>query len=194
MKIIYIVNARIPTEKAHGIQIMKMCEAFANAGNKVELVVPRRLNNLKVDPFEYYGVEKKFKIKKLPTLDLINFGKIGFLIQSFSFSLFLLIYLVLFRGKRILYIRGEVILPVSLFFRKNIFWETHIRPKNNKRYSSILNRLSGIIVVTSYYKEWLIKNYNIPENNVLYFPDSVDLEKFDINLSKDEARKKLDLS
>jgi len=28
MKLIYIANARIPTEKAHGIQIMKMCEAL----------------------------------------------------------------------------------------------------------------------------------------------------------------------
>ena len=27
-KLIYIANARIPTEKAHGIQIMKMCESF----------------------------------------------------------------------------------------------------------------------------------------------------------------------
>jgi len=29
MKIIYLANARIPTEKAHGVQIMKMCEVFA---------------------------------------------------------------------------------------------------------------------------------------------------------------------
>ena len=35
MKLIYIVNARIPTEKAHGVQIMKMCEAFAAAGIEV---------------------------------------------------------------------------------------------------------------------------------------------------------------
>jgi len=32
MKLIYIANARIPTEKAHGIQIMKMGEAFAKYG------------------------------------------------------------------------------------------------------------------------------------------------------------------
>ena len=29
MKIIYIANIRLPTEKAHGIQIMKTCEALA---------------------------------------------------------------------------------------------------------------------------------------------------------------------
>ena len=31
MKLIYIANARIPTEMAHGLQIMKMCEAFASS-------------------------------------------------------------------------------------------------------------------------------------------------------------------
>jgi GxxExxY protein len=32
MKIYYLANVRLPTEKAHGIQITKMCEAFANYG------------------------------------------------------------------------------------------------------------------------------------------------------------------
>ncbi len=42
MKLLYITNFRIPTEKAHGIQIMKMCEAFATCGTDVELVAPLR--------------------------------------------------------------------------------------------------------------------------------------------------------
>ena len=42
MKIYYVANARMPTEKAHGIQIAKMCEALIEAGAKVELIVPRR--------------------------------------------------------------------------------------------------------------------------------------------------------
>ena len=29
MKLIYITNARIPTEKAHGYQICKMCKEFS---------------------------------------------------------------------------------------------------------------------------------------------------------------------
>ncbi len=57
-KIIYIANARIPTEKAHGNTIMKMCEAFARAGNEVELMIPRRFNTLKKDPYYCYSVWK----------------------------------------------------------------------------------------------------------------------------------------
>jgi len=45
-KLIYIANARMPTEKAHGIQIMKMCEAFIDVESGVELVIPKGLTEL----------------------------------------------------------------------------------------------------------------------------------------------------
>ena len=54
-KLIYIANARIPTEKAHGIQIMKMCEAFAGLGVDVEIIVPKRSVKALIneDPFVF---------------------------------------------------------------------------------------------------------------------------------------------
>ena len=63
-KIIYIANVRLPTEKAHGIQTTKMCEAFGNYGLEVELVIPWRFNKIKENTFNYYGVKENFKIKK----------------------------------------------------------------------------------------------------------------------------------
>ena len=70
MQIRYISNARIPTEKAHGVQIMSMCEAFAGLGHDVELVVPRKHDYLKVNPFEYYGIKNNFRIRALPIFDI----------------------------------------------------------------------------------------------------------------------------
>ena len=46
-KVIYIANARLPTEKAHGYQIMKVYEAFAKNGRDVELLVPFRVQTNK---------------------------------------------------------------------------------------------------------------------------------------------------
>ncbi len=89
MKLLYIANARIPTEKAHGLQIIKMCEAFVRQGVDVELVVPFRkhVKALKdKNTFEYYGVGKKFKIRKLPVPDLIVF--VNFLPIKISLALF----------------------------------------------------------------------------------------------------------
>src|SRR4030042_1972794 len=123
MKLIYITNARIPTEKAHGLQIMKMCEAFAafkiknqklkikdtiqnsklSDDSGVQLIIPRRINSIKQDPFEYYDVKKVFKVKRISCLDLfwkkIIPLKISFYIQWFSFAVFAVIY-TFFRYKK----------------------------------------------------------------------------------------------
>ena len=40
MKMYYVANARMPSEKAHGIQLAKMCEAFIEQGVELTLVVP----------------------------------------------------------------------------------------------------------------------------------------------------------
>jgi glycosyltransferase involved in cell wall biosynthesis len=71
---VYIANARIPTEKANGLQIMQNCEAFAQAGAEVQLWIPARRNTADldgVDPFLYYGVARRFTIERLPCLDLL---------------------------------------------------------------------------------------------------------------------------
>ena len=87
----------MPTEKAHGIQIMKMCEAFASLLD-VELIIPRRFNDIKQDAFEYYGTERNFKIKKLPCLDLIvldkYIGHLGLWIESLTFFISVFFYLL----------------------------------------------------------------------------------------------------
>ena len=61
MKILYLAQIRLPTEKAHGIQIMKTCEAFAEQGAEVVLVVPSHRGDIRQDPFEYYRVKRNFK-------------------------------------------------------------------------------------------------------------------------------------
>jgi len=71
-KFFYITNVRLPTEKAHGYQIMKMCEAFSQQGQEVVLIVPKRKNFIDEGPFDFYSVERSFIILQLPVLDLID--------------------------------------------------------------------------------------------------------------------------
>ena len=77
MKIVYLANIRFPTEKAHGYQISKMCEAFSDIGVEMEIIVPLRKNSVKVDPYEFYGVRRNFKTTFIKSFDFIKFGKIG---------------------------------------------------------------------------------------------------------------------
>lgn len=193
-KFIYIANARIPTEKAHGIQIMNMCEAFAVNGLKVELVVPARSNKIKKDPFDYYGVKRIFKIKKLPVIDFIWLNlPFAFILETITFTISVFFYL-LFQRNYILYTRGEMILGLRPFLTKWLtFWETHIKPDNILSYQKLFKNISGFITVTEYYKKELIEKYKVPAERILRCPDGVDLEKFDIKITREEARRKLNL-
>ncbi len=194
MKIIYIANARMPTEKAHGIQIMKMCENFALHNMEVELVLPKRFNQIKEDSFKYYGIRRNFKIKKLPCLDLVPLdryiGHLGSWVESITFNLFVFPY-ILFKKADIIYTRDKFSLFLILF-KKNLFFEAHTFPKNYFLYSSFLKRFKKIIVITQKLKDFFIEK-RINTDKILVVPDGVDLEKFNIKDTQEECRRKLKL-
>lgn len=193
MKLIYIVNVRIPTEKAHGIQIAKMCEAFALAGLEVDLVLPWRFNKIKDDIFDYYQVKRNFKVKKLPSLDLIPLGlpKIGFWIQSLSFNISVFFYLI-FRKADVFYSRDSFSLFSLSFFKQNLVYEAHTFPQFFFLHKRVFKKAKTIIAITQKIKEEFIKK-GISGGKILVAPDGVDLEKFDIDVSREEARKILNL-
>ncbi|OHA80165.1 MAG: hypothetical protein A2747_00875 [Candidatus Yonathbacteria bacterium RIFCSPHIGHO2_01_FULL_44_41] len=187
MKLIYLANIRLPTEKAHGIQIMKMCEAFANTQDmEVELVIPQRLNPIKENPFVYYGVRENFTITKIPTLDLVSYGKIGFFLQVLSFSFFALFY-TLFSGKaHVIYSRDELPLYILSFFKKNIFWETHAK-KDNFFAVRVLHSARGIISVTQGLKDFYVTK-GVNKEKILVASDGVDIRQFDTKKNNTESR------
>lgn len=194
-QLLYIANIRLPTEKAHGIQIMKTCESLARQGIEVELIVPRRLNRIKQDPFEFYGVEKNFKITKLWCLDLISwniFGTLGFWIESWTFYRAVKQY---FRGqnKAVYYTRD---LPLACWLSKKVgpfYYEIHTLPdKILSIHKETWGRCKGLVVISDRLKDELIKQ-SISENKILVARDAVDLKEFTRSESKEECRKKLGL-
>ncbi len=71
MKLIYVAKARIPSEFAHGHQIVQMCEAFAAAGVQVTLVYARYPNSPEFeadDIWSFYGVEPAFRAESAACL------------------------------------------------------------------------------------------------------------------------------
>lgn len=99
--LIYAANNRLPTEKAHGLQIAQMCEAFAQAGYTVTLVAPRRLNTAEMRAagplWAHYGVERVFGFRRLPALDLFPIFPrhgIAFVAQTVTFALALALWLL----------------------------------------------------------------------------------------------------
>ncbi|TSC55295.1 MAG: group 1 glycosyl transferase, partial [Parcubacteria group bacterium Greene0416_79] len=186
-RLFYIANIRMPTERAHGIQVVKMCEAFANAGVSVELVVPSRLNSLQRDPFEYYGVKKNFEITRLPVLDTVSFGRVGFWFESFLFFSAARLYLGGKEGR--VYTREEA---VGLFFR-DIFLELHTIPRSAGLLRKRIWRKARVLFVITHLLKNELAREGIDPQKIKVVPDAVDLAQFDIPVSKEEARKRLGL-
>lgn len=194
MKLTYIANVRIPTEKAHGYQIAKMCDEFAKAGCEVELVIPERENLIKDDIFSFYDLDKNFGVKKIKSYDFSKFKgweKFSFYLQSLFFVLKLLRFNV--NKRDIVYTRNPEIAYMFKLKGNKVIFEAHNWPDSKQwLYKKFIKRVDKIIVITKFLKEEYVKNGSLSEK-ILVAPDGVDLGKFDIDLSKESARDKLKL-
>ncbi|MFC1775246.1 glycosyltransferase [Patescibacteria group bacterium] len=187
MKLVYLSTYNIPTKNALGIQITQMCNSFAGQGVEVELIVPKQKKKEK-KLFEYYNMEKSFKVKEIFRFELSKFGKIGFLVQTILFLLTVKIYL-LSKKYDVLYTREQL---AGLFF-KGFVYEIHNFPqKITFLHRLIFKRIFKVIAITSFFKKDLIKN-GISSEKILVSADAADLDKFNINISQEVARKKLSL-
>ncbi len=207
MKMLYIANIRLPTEKAYGIQIMKMCEAFSrirrqvNADIDVTLVVPTRRNTqfAHTDPFVYYGVERSFTIKRINIFDpwwLMRLPQ-GIYIKTQAFCFIVKLFLEFYFQKKyetdaIAYTRDEYLLPLLHKFFPRVVWEAHTLPSHPKRYIRSWRKCRHIIAITKGLKDALVKQGVYPEL-IMVAPDGVDIAKFQIPNSKFQIRQELGL-
>ena len=190
MKINIIENVRIPTEKAHGYQISKMCEEYSNLENEVNLILPGRENSIKDDLFKFYNLKNNFIVRYL------KISKIFFKLNSkYKFKILsLYFYFKLFFKN----IDGDLIItrdPCIVFLfklkRKKVFLEAHYWPeKKRKLYSFCIKKADKIICnskgTAQKYKEVGLKN-------IIVAPNGVDLEKFNMSKNKEELRRELEL-
>lgn len=194
MKIYYFANVRMPTEKAHGIQIIKTCQALVKQGFDLELIIPSRRNKIKEDIFSYYGLKNTFRIKKIFSLDLTFLEtKLTFLIQAISFAK-VAVFFALFKIKKtnLIYSRHFFFCWFLSFFKKGFFYEMHVVPHNLFLYRQVFKRAAGIIVITQKIKDILI-DLKVDKDKILVAADGVDLSDFNTNLSSADCRQKINL-
>jgi len=193
--LLYIANLRLPTEKAYGIQIAKMCETFAEQGVSVKLVIPARNNPIGKDIFDYYGVKRNFGVIRLFSPDFYLSGKIdklAVIFKSFLSSNILFLY-ALFQKPDIIYSRDELTLFLLSFFRRNLVFESH-KFSNKKRlfYRRFKKARVKIVTISKGIKDEFIYLGFKPEM-VLVAHDGVDIKQFAINKTTAECRELLGL-
>ena len=207
MKLLYLANNRIPSEKANSLQIMQSCAAFARQGAEVSLVVPHRLQPKVMrgvgDPFAYYGIEKRFSIERLPCIDFLETAPsrlqpAAFALQAASFAAMAGIHLLSKRG-RLCYTRdplSAVLLsaaPSSV--RMSSVYEAHTFPRQGPKRSLHLRatgRLGGVVCIT----HGLAGEYaagGIDPKRIMVAADAVDLARFSNLPSRSEARRETGL-
>lgn len=193
-KLLYISLMRLPTEKAHGLQIMQNCEAFADAGRDVTLWVARRWNSREMrrvaDPYAYYGVRANFKIRRIPCLDLFPLfpadsagARLAFYLLQVSYALVSLL-LLLFTRADIYYSRDEFLLSfVSRWkAKRSLAYEVHQFPVSGRGAAlqrHVVAKVGSVIAITPPLKADLIRMRGADPARVIIAHDGIRKARFD---------------
>lgn len=192
----YIANIRVPTERAHGLQTFKMCEAFAQVGQSLIFVYPTRFQSKLLrtqNPFDYYQVQKNFQLRRVFSFDLqlllepyvsAKIRQRLFQIQAITFAFFATLYCLKSREKICFTRDVHFAIFFSFFhkrFRKKLIFEEHTIPgKHARLYQKMLQRVDGICTLTSLMKQEM-QAYGIPSEKILVVSDAS--SPFPINIS-----------
>lgn len=192
MKIYYIGNIRIPTEKAHGSTIAKSCEAFARAGAKVTLIVPRRKTQFTQDVFTTYGVEKNFTVRYAPTLDLLRLSSARWAYWGSYVAFFISAFFVMLslpKKDAVIYTREAPLLTLRVLGLP-AYLECHHLFAKRGIYFWLARKATGIITISTALKKTFI-TVGFAKENILVSPSGVDLNIFDNSTPQKGAREKL---
>ncbi len=196
MKMYYVANARMPNEKAHGIQLAKQCEAFAATGVELELILPNLKNEITDSIESYYSLARSIRIIKIPVLNA-GFSRLAYNLRCLSFALFSFVYLI---GK--VRKKQAIIYTIDLdqfsffllpFLRVPVFFEVHGSKKKNLFLTFFLRRVYGVITNSRGVGAKLQAEFGIPKEKMITAPNGIDPALFPSLFSKQEARKVLGL-
>jgi glycosyltransferase involved in cell wall biosynthesis len=188
MKIAYITRARMPTEKAHGLQIAKMCEAYARLGHAVTLITPYRKNTVTENLFAYYGIPECFKVRIIPVLDTIRFAPF---VPFFAYWVQALLFLYALRIEEIS--KSTLIMTrsfdVAYWYTKKgyrVVCEVHdFSPKKTWWHTFLLRRVSLLICNSKGTEETLLAH---GLTQTIVAPNGVDLEAIRPKKTKQDMR------
>lgn len=184
MKILYTAFVRLPTEKAHGAQIVKTCEALSSLGEEVVLAIPGR-KTVNEDPLAFYGAKENFKIVESKVPDFVSLGLLGFVVSALFFSERVK-WSKGFRWADVVYSRDALVLLQYIFLGKKLVYEAHTKPTHISTF--VAKRCYKVIAIS----KGLAREYKkLGVEDVLVAPDATDVftEEFD----KNEVRKEFSL-
>lgn len=206
-RLIYITHARLPTEKAHGVQICKMSEAFAQQGHDVLLLHPYRQQQHPLlrqqSVFSYYGIPDIFRVHTLRNADIFPFER------SIPGPLFPGIFLLhsLLWAHYAASVAGSLCADIYYTRHETIaFWlarrgvptvyEAHSLPRRGRRW--LLRAICRqqevrlVVALTRFIADEMIR-LGCKKQRVVVLPDGVDLAAFAHLPSRETCRTRCEL-
>ncbi len=188
INILYVVNARIPTGRAHSLQITQTATALGSFCRSVTLVTPFFADA------ESFETLSNVNLKRLPALDVPYMVRWRFYLRSITYAPSLCVYLIfvwvrsLFSSEKVvLYVRGEVIfLLYPFFYLFPVFFETHQIRNHDRLYQFLLRRVRGVVVITERLKAKLIEEFGVSSEKIIVARDAVDIDRF-MHVAQDET-------
>ncbi len=180
MKIAYLSSAPIPSTTAHSLQVMKMCQAMAQEGHDVTLLLPPSGRSpSRKELGRMYGIEMDFDIRRVGLLPIL--GRRGLAMAEASEAMRLSPDLAYARGVDIAWaacLRGLYTVleihhpPTGRLGPLYLRWLAHPGPGSGWTSARML-------VISSKLEEILREEYpSLAGTPLLVAPDAVDLERY----------------
>lgn len=194
MRIYYVANVSMPTEKAHGIHVAKTAEALIEAGNEVTLVIPNRRKS-EMSLAEFYGLRVP-----VPTIEVggFYFKKPSSIRYRLNALLFAYAYVRFFH----LHVQEQTIIYtvdidkwscIGLPYTKKIYFsEIHGAKKSSFIQRRVFKQMQGVIATTKITANELLGTFALDPGTVCVEPNGTDPYK-EKPLTQAEARVRLGL-
>jgi glycosyltransferase involved in cell wall biosynthesis len=190
MKITCISASEVPSSKANSIQVMKACQALAQLGHTVQLLVPAAGNSRPAPAklASFYGLATPFPVEWLPANPRL---------RRYDFS-WRAIQSALRWGAEVVYVWPPQAAVLALLYRLPVLLEMHGEPEGS--FGPVLFRLFlGLpgrkrwLPITRALVDLLASQYPVVHAPYQISPNGVDLERFTDLPEPSQARQTLGL-
>ena len=174
MKIAYLSESKIPSRTANSVQVMKMCQAFAQGEHKVTLLSPDTAKQeLEIgDLYHFYGVEACFQLTKLPRLNVKGGARLYGMLAALKAKASN-VHLAYGRCLQSCFFSSLLGLPV--------IYESHKLATNSSRFTSWMfsyliqsKSFKGLVVISDALRQAYQQHYSIPSSKILVAHDGAD--------------------
>lgn len=182
MRIAYVTNVRLPSERAHGHQVARVTDALAKLGHDVTILAPYRDNDIHNTYHDFHRADPRVRIDQpQKSFDPINKRWIP---PIFKMPILNWLFRTFLKTKLssdafdMIYTRTPVLLPFLLRIRIPVILELHTLPTRNRgAFVRHCNMCVLVVCLTTPMRDELV-SWGVEGRRVVVESDAVDVDRF----------------